>query len=181
MLLKRRRKTKRLGRVSVEPVTASDLNLALDLQVALAQSQGAELPEQAALEQWVSAALEGQMAEAELTIRLVENDESAALNKQYRDKQGPTNVLSFPFEAPADVLLPLLGDLIICAPLVAQEAQEQGKPVRAHWAHLVVHGILHLRGYDHIDDSDAREMEDLERKIMAYLGFDDPYMDDDVA
>ena len=167
--------------MSVEPVTASDLNLALDLQVALAQSQGAELPEQAALEQWVSAALEGQMAEAELTIRLVENDESAALNKQYRDKQGPTNVLSFPFEAPADVLLPLLGDLIICAPLVAQEAQEQGKPVRAHWAHLVVHGILHLRGYDHIDDSDAREMEDLERKIMAYLGFDDPYMDDDVA
>jgi len=167
--------------VSVEPVTASDLNLALDLQLALAQSQGAELPEQAALEQWVKAALEGRMEEAELTIRLVENDESASLNKQYRNKQGPTNVLSFPFEAPADVPLPLLGDLIICAPLVAQEAQEQGKTVRAHWAHLVVHGVLHLRGYDHIDDSDAREMEDLERKIMAYLGFDDPYMDGGVA
>jgi len=167
--------------VSVEPVTASNLNLALDLQVALAQSQGAELPGQAALEQWVAAALEGQMAEAELTIRLVENDESAALNKQYRDRQGPTNVLSFPFEAPADVPLPLLGDLIICVPLVASEAQEQGKSVRAHWAHLVVHGVLHLRGYDHIDDSDAREMEDLERKIMAYLGFDDPYMDGGVA
>lgn len=167
--------------MSVEPVTASNLNLALDLQVALAQSQGAELPGQAALEQWVAAALEGQMAEAELTIRLVENDESAALNKQYRDRQGPTNVLSFPFEAPADVPLPLLGDLIICVPLVASEAQEQGKSVRAHWAHLVVHGVLHLRGYDHIDDSDAREMEDLERKIMAYLGFDDPYMDGGVA
>jgi len=167
--------------VSVEPVTASNLNLALDLQVALAQSQGAELPEQAVLEQWVSAALEGQMAEAELTIRLVEDDESAALNKQYRDRQGPTNVLSFPFEAPADVPLPLLGDLIICVPLVVSEAQEQGKPVRAHWAHLVVHGVLHLRGYDHIDDSDAREMEDLERKIMAYLGFDDPYMDGGMA
>ena len=167
--------------MSVEPVTASDLNLALDLQLALAQSQGAELPEQIALEQWVTAALEGQMEEAELTIRLVENDESASLNKQYRNKQGPTNVLSFPFEAPVDVPLPLLGDLIICAPLVAQEAQEQGKTVRAHWAHLVVHGVLHLRGYDHIDDSDAREMEDLERKIMAYLGFDDPYMDGDVA
>jgi len=167
--------------VSVEPVTASNLNLALDLQIALAQSQGAELPEQVALEQWVSAALEGQMAEAELTIRLVENDESAALNKQYRDRQGPTNVLSFPFEAPADVPLPLLGDLIICVPLVASEAREQDKPVHAHWAHLVVHGVLHLRGYDHIDDSDAREMEDLERKIMAYLGFDDPYVDGDVA
>lgn len=167
--------------MSVEPVTASNLNLALDLQVALAQSQGAELPEQAVLEQWVSAALEGQMAEAELTIRLVEDDESAALNKQYRDRQGPTNVLSFPFEAPADVPLPLLGDLIICVPLVVSEAQEQGKPVRAHWAHLVVHGVLHLRGYDHIDDSDAREMEDLERKIMAYLGFDDPYMDGGMA
>jgi probable rRNA maturation factor len=167
--------------VSVEPVTASDLNLALDLQVALAQSQGAELPEQVALEQWVTAALEGQMEEAELTIRLVENDESASLNQQYRDRPGPTNVLSFPFEAPADVPLPLLGDLIICVPLVAQEAQEQGKAVRAHWAHLVVHGVLHLRGYDHIDDSDAREMEDLERKIMAYLGFDDPYMDGGVA
>jgi probable rRNA maturation factor len=167
--------------VSVEPVTASDLNLALDLQVALAQSQGAELPEQVVLEQWVTAALEGQMEEAELTIRLVENDESASLNQQYRDRPGPTNVLSFPFEAPADVPLPLLGDLIICVPLVAQEAQEQGKAVRAHWAHLVVHGVLHLRGYDHIDDSDAREMEDLERKIMAYLGFDDPYMDGGVA
>ena len=167
--------------MGVEPVTASNLNLALDLQVALAQSQGAELPEQAVLEQWVTAALEGQIGEAELTIRLVENDESALLNKQYRDKQGPTNVLSFPFEAPADVPLPLLGDLIICVPLVAQEAQEQGKAVRAHWAHLVVHGVLHLRGYDHIDDNEAREMEDLERKIMAYLGFGDPYMDDDVA
>jgi len=172
-----------VGNVNVEPGQPErvNLDLALDLQVELPQSQNADLPAQADLEQWVAAALEGTMDEAELTIRLVENDESAALNKQYRDKQGPTNVLSFPFEAPPDVSLSLLGDLVICAPLVAQEAQAQGKRTRAHWAHLVVHGVLHLRGYDHIDDSDAREMEDLERKIMAYLGFDDPYMDDGVA
>jgi len=158
-----------------------DLDLVLDLQVELSQSTDADLPVQAELEQWVKAALEGTMDEAELTIRLVENGESAALNQQYRDKPGPTNVLSFPFEAPADVPLPLLGDIIICAPLVVQEAQAQGKTVRAHWAHLVVHGILHLRGYDHIDDGEAREMEDLERKIMAYLEFDDPYMSDGVT
>ncbi|VAW90548.1 Metal-dependent hydrolase YbeY, involved in rRNA and/or ribosome maturation and assembly [hydrothermal vent metagenome] len=158
-----------------------DLDLVLDLQVELSQSTDADLPVQAELEQWVKAALEGTMDEAELTIRLVENGESAALNQQYRDKPGPTNVLSFPFEAPADVPLPLLGDIIICAPLVVQEAQAQGKTVRAHWAHLVVHGVLHLRGYDHTDDGEAREMEDLERKIMAYLEFDDPYMSDSVT
>jgi len=157
------------------------LDLALDLQMALQQSKDVDLPLQEDLEQWVTAALEGAMGEAELTIRLVENDESASLNQQYRNKSGPTNVLSFPFEAPADVELPLLGDLIICVPLVVCEARQQGKTVRAHWAHLVIHGVLHLRGYDHIDDAEAREMEDLERKIMAYLGFDDPYMDDSVA
>ncbi len=168
------------GCVDVEPGQSerADLDLVLDLQLALSQSQDADLAVQTDLEQWVSAALEGTMDEVELTIRLVENDESAALNQQYRNKPGPTNILSFPFEAPPDMPLPLLGDLIICVPLVAQEARAQGKTVRAHWAHLVVHGVLHLRGYDHIDDSDACEMEDLEGKIMAYLGFDDPYMDD---
>ncbi len=172
-----------VGSVGVElnqPVDY-DLDLVLDLQVELSQSKDADLPVKAELEQWVEAALEGKMDEAELTIRLVESGESATLNQQYRDKPGPTNVLSFPFEAPADVSLPLLGDIIICAPLVVQEAQAQGKTTRAHWAHLVVHGVLHLRGYDHIDDGEAREMEDLERKIMAYLRFNDPYMDDGVA
>ncbi|MCF6322906.1 MAG: rRNA maturation RNase YbeY [Gammaproteobacteria bacterium] len=172
-----------VGGVDVEPdrSESSSLDLVLDLQLALSQSQDVDLPVQGDLRQWVTAALEGAMEVVELTIRLVENGESAALNEQYRDKQGPTNVLSFPFEAPADVPLPLLGDLVICVPLVVQEAQAQGKTVRAHWAHLVVHGVLHLRGYDHVDDSDAREMEDLERKIMAYLGFDDPYMNDGVV
>ncbi len=156
-------------------------DLELDLQIALQQPEDFALPAQVDFEQWVAAALEGQMQEVQLTIRLVEKDESAALNAQYRDKEGPTNVLSFPFEAPPDVPLPLLGDLIICAPLVVDEAAAQGKAQRAHWAHLVVHGVLHLRGYDHIDDADALEMEDLERKIMAYLGFDDPYKDEGAA
>jgi len=152
--------------------------LDLDLQIALQQPENFALPTQAEFEQWVAAALDGSMEAVELTIRLVEKDESAVLNTQYRDKPGATNVLSFPFEAPADVPLPLLGDLIICAPLVVDEAAAQNKTQRAHWAHLVVHGILHLRGYDHIDDAEALEMEGLERKIMAYLGFDDPYMDE---
>lgn len=156
--------------------------LELDLQNGLQQpSDDLALPLQADFAQWVSAALDGRVQETELTIRLVDNDESAALNLQYRGKQGPSNVLSFPFEAPADVCLPLLGDIVICAPLVVAEAAAQGKQQRAHWAHLVVHGVLHLRGYDHIDDSEAREMEDLEIKIMAYLEFDDPYVNDGVV
>ncbi len=163
------------------PGLTPELELELDLQIALLQPENFALPAQVDFERWVTAALEGQMQEAQLTIRLVEGGESAALNTQYRDKAGPTNVLSFPFEAPADVPLPLLGDLIICAPLVVDEATAQGKTQRAHWAHLVVHGVLHLRGYDHIDDADALEMEDLERKIMAYLGFDDPYKDEGAA
>jgi len=164
--------------VNAEPDPPQNPHLELDLQIALQPPQKAVLPTQADLEQWVKAALEGKMGEVALTIRLVGKDESASLNQQYRAKRGPTNVLSFPFEPPADVPLPLLGDLVICAPLVAQEALAQGKTARAHWAHLVVHGVLHLRGYDHLDDLAADEMEDLERKIMAYLGFDDPYMND---
>jgi len=155
--------------------------LDLDLQNGLLQPDGAALPSQTDFEQWVGAALEGREQETELTIRLVENEESAALNFQYRNKQGPTNVLSFPFEPLTDLPLPLLGDLIICAPLVVKEARTQGKAVRAHWAHLVVHGVLHLRGYDHLDESGAGEMEGLEIKIMAYLGFDDPYTNDETA
>ncbi len=165
-----------MAAVAVDCGMEQDLDL--DLQIALQEPENFALPTQVEFEQWVTAALDGSMTAVELTIRLVEKDESAALNTQYRDKPGTTNVLSFPFEAPADVPLPLLGDLIICAPLVVDEAAAQNKTQRAHWAHLVVHGILHLRGYDHIDDAEALEMEGLERKIMAYLGFDDPYMDE---
>jgi probable rRNA maturation factor len=126
---------------------------------------------------WCRAALAAD-AVGEITVRGVDVDESADLNARYRGREGPTNVLSFP----ADADLPhapdepgLLGDIVICAPLVAAEAEAQGKPAEAHWAHLVVHGVLHLMGYDHEAETDAEIMESRERRILAGLGFDDPY------
>lgn len=146
--------------------------LTLDLQVA---SDSAALPTQAQLEIWVRLALGNTMPEAELTIRLVDEQESQSLNHTYRGKDKPTNVLSFPFESPPEVELPLLGDLVICVPVVEAEAIEQDKTLEAHWAHMVVHGCLHLLGYDHIVDSDAEEMESLETQLIESLGFPNPY------
>ena len=114
--------------------------------------------------------------ESEVTIRLVDDAESHELNLTYRGKDKPTNVLSFPFEAPPGIEMPLLGDLIICRQVVEQEAKEQQKPLEAHWAHMVVHGSLHLLGYDHIEDDEAEEMESLETEIMLALGYEDPYI-----
>ena len=113
----------------------------------------------------------------ELTIRIVDEKESAELNEQYRHKNGATNVLSFPFEAPAEVKLNLLGDLIICSKVVQQQADEQKKDELAHWAHMVVHGTLHLLGYDHMNDADAKVMEAKEIKILSQLGYPDPYLE----
>lgn len=138
------------------------------------------LPSAEQLQYWASAALDGrtEFQQPELTIRLVAEAESQALNSEYRGKDYPTNVLSFPFEVPPEVPLELLGDLIICAQVVQREAVEQGKTAEAHWAHMVVHGCLHLLGYDHIKDDEADIMENLERRIMATLGFSDPYPDE---
>ncbi|MGQ7261672.1 rRNA maturation RNase YbeY [Vreelandella sp. V005] len=111
----------------------------------------------------------------EVTIRFVDEDESQTLNRDYRGKDKTTNVLSFPFESPPGIELPLLGDLVICHAVVAQEASEQGKPLEHHYAHMVVHGILHLMGYDHIDDQEAEEMEQFERELLAELNIPDPY------
>ena len=111
----------------------------------------------------------------ELTIRFVDEKESAELNKQYRNKKGPTNILSFPFEVPAEIELNLLGDLVICSDVVKREAEEQNKQELAHWAHMVVHGTLHLLGYDHLTDAEADVMEDKEIKILSQLGYTDPY------
>lgn len=133
------------------------------------------LPAPQSFRRWVAAVLAGRRKRAEVVVRVVDADESAALNATYRRKQGPTNVLSFPFEAPAGLEVPLLGDIVICAPVVAREALEQGKEERAHWAHMTVHGVLHLLGYDHLDDDQARVMEGLEREILAKLGYPDPY------
>ena len=160
------------------------MNLLLDFQLAdELEGYGDTLPEFEQLEQWANAALAGrtQFAEPELTIRLVQVEESHELNFEYRGKDKPTNVLSFPFEAPPEVPIELLGDLVICAPVVNQEANEQHKPATNHWAHMVVHGCLHLLGYDHIKDDEADIMENLERQIMAELGFPDPYLDDEAS
>nr|WP_041411593.1 rRNA maturation RNase YbeY [Shewanella pealeana] len=144
----------------------------LDVQVAV---EGFELPSQAELELWVKTALRDTMSEAELTIRIVDVEESQELNMTYRGKDKPTNVLSFPFEAPPGIELPLLGDLVICAAVVEQEAIDQNKPLLAHWAHMVVHGCLHLLGYDHIEDVEAEEMESLETQLIESLGYINPY------
>lgn len=134
------------------------------------------LPTTEHFQQWVDMALSNVTEQPyELTIRLVNADESQLLNKQYRKKDKPTNVLSFPFEVPAGIELNLLGDLIICASVVEQEAKEQNKALFDHWAHMIIHGCLHLLGYDHINDTDADEMESLEIIILAKLSISNPY------
>ena len=145
--------------------------MTVDLQLATGHN---DLPDAGSLETWAQCAwLDGQ--NSEVTIRIVDSDESASLNSQYRNKSGPTNVLSFPFEAPAGITVPLAGDLIICAPVVDREAREQRKTTTEHWAHMVVHGMLHLQGYDHIEDDEAEAMEALEIQLLAQLGFCNPY------
>jgi probable rRNA maturation factor len=134
------------------------------------------VPPESEFRRWIAAALVGRRPEAELAIRIVDETEGALLNATYRHKQGATNVLSFPAELPAGVPLPVLGDLVICAPVVAREALEQHKPLEAHWAHLVVHGCLHLLDFDHEDEAEAVEMEALERSILAGMGYPDPYV-----
>ena len=146
----------------------------IDLQIACEQESGLPTAEQ--IEQWATAAVKPQSDEVEMTVRIVDEAESHALNLNYRGKDRPTNVLSFPFECPDEVELPLLGDLVICRQVVEREAQEQDKPLMAHWAHMVVHGSLHLLGYDHIEDDEAEEMESMETQIMTGMGFADPYL-----
>lgn len=150
----------------------------VDLQLACENEQN--LPSLAELELWVSTAInagsEQQRDEAELTVRIVDSEESQQLNHQYRNKNKPTNVLSFPFQNPPGITLPLLGDLIICKEVVEKEAIEQQKPLLAHWAHMLIHGTLHLLGYDHIDEDEAEAMESIETKLMIELGYSDPYL-----
>jgi probable rRNA maturation factor len=149
--------------------------LELDLQIA---SDAANLPSAAQFRAWCSIALRQRTADSELTIRLVDEPEGRALNHTWRHKDYATNVLSFPADVPDEFLdIPLLGDLVICAPVVAREAHEQAKTGEAHWAHLVIHGCLHLLGYDHVDEAEAEEMEALERELLAELGHPDPYAD----
>lgn len=145
----------------------------LDLSVQYACNREG-LPLRADFVRWARAALIGG---GQVTIRLVDADEGQALNRDYRGKDYPTNVLSFPYETEPLVM----GDLVICPTVVAREAAEQNKPLAAHYAHLTVHGMLHLQGWDHEDDVEARDMEDEERTILAALGFPDPYGDEATA
>jgi len=155
--------------------------LELDVQIACDTPL---LPTEADFVRWVDSALTGagykppQGLPTEITLRVVDHEESQTLNHTYRGKDKPTNVLSFPFDGPEGVPLALLGDLVICAPVVAQESQEQNKAERDHWAHLVIHGTLHLLGFDHVDEDEATEMEALEVQILASLGIADPYVID---
>ena len=153
----------------------------VDLQKAVTHK---DLPKTADFRAWVQAALEGagRRKPCDVSIRLVDADESRTLNHQYRQKDKPTNVLSFPSELPETVLDSLprepLGDIIICVPVVFAEAEEQGEAARDHWAHLTVHGVLHLLGFDHIADDEAEEMEGLEIVVLAGLGIANPYRED---
>ncbi|BAV33045.1 16S rRNA maturation RNase YbeY [Sulfuricaulis limicola] len=150
------------------------MNLQLRVQYAAAR---AGLPARSSLQRWASTALRGLGRErVALGVRIVGVAESADLNRRFRRKHGPTNVLSFPFEAPSGTRSEVLGDLVICAPVVRREARAQRKPERAHWAHMVVHGILHLRGYDHLNRRDATVMEKKEIRILEELGFANPYL-----
>ena len=140
---------------------------------------GLESPDDDSFYFWVDSTLKhvGEQipAHPEVSFRINDASEMAALNLRFRSKEGPTNVLSFPADLVTENTVSLLGDIAICAPVVAAEAAQQAKPVEAHWAHLTVHGVLHLVGYDHLDPSDAQKMESLEIKILADLGFKNPY------
>jgi len=150
----------------------------VDRQVAV---EATDLPSDAQLGDWVSGVLARYPAKAdfELTVRFVASEESQMLNRDYRGRDKPTNVLSFPFEAPPGVAIALLGDLVICHDVVASEARQQQKPLVEHYAHMVVHGTLHLLGLDHIEDDEADIMEQLEREILAGFGISDPYCSGD--
>jgi probable rRNA maturation factor len=169
-----------------EPPPSGAAAPALDLDIQRA-CDAADLPGDVQLRGWVRAALTAgrqRPSAAALTLRIVDADEGALLNQRYRGRTGPTNVLSFPFEPPAGLppealddpeLAAQLGDIVICAPVLRREAALQGKTLAAHTAHLVVHGSLHLLGFDHIDPAEASEMEALEAAILGGFGFSTPY------
>lgn len=154
------------------------MTIHIDLQI---ETENPALPSLEQLSLWANSAHQAKENETEVTIRIVGIEESADLNQTYRGKDGPTNVLSFPFEAPPGIDIHLLGessigDLVVCAPVVEQEAEQQNKELIAHWAHMVVHGVLHLQGYDHIEEEEALIMEGLETTIMMELDYPDPYL-----
>jgi probable rRNA maturation factor len=151
------------------------MTLAVEVQIAAAD---AALPSQRQLSDWALAAWQNGARDAEVVVRVADEAESRQLNHEFRGRDRATNVLSFPFDPVPEIDLNHVGDLVICAPVVAREAVEQGKRAEAHWAHMVVHGMLHLQGYDHETDEQAAEMETLEKKILTGLGYPAPYAED---
>lgn len=150
------------------------------LRIDIENVSGAKVPTNAKFKQWIAAAIGDRRERAELSVRISDAAEIALLNKQYRGKDYATNVLSFPADLPPELKLPLLGDIVICAEVVEREACEQHKTSEAHWAHMLVHGTLHLLGYDHVDDAEAEIMEALEIDILHALNFANPYAEDHV-
>jgi probable rRNA maturation factor len=165
------------------PLSEKPVSAILDLQLA---SDCSDIPTQQDIQLWLDTLLSYQQLDnKEITVRIVDDAEIHQLNQQYRDKDKATNVLSFPFEMP-ELVLPdgvhldesmsnFLGDIVICAQVVKQESKQQNKMIGHHWAHMLIHGTLHLLGYDHIEDQDAEEMEGIEIAILQKLGIDDPY------
>jgi len=149
------------------------VSLTLDIQCASSEP----VPDEDDLRRWIAATLARQQhrGDTEISLRLVDTEEMSRLNRDYRHREGPTNVLSFPAALPPELGLPLLGDIVICAPVVRDEAAAQHKPLAAHWAHMAVHGTLHLLGYDHIEEDQAIAMEALESAILADLDYPCPY------
>jgi len=135
-----------------------------------------DLPDEKQFRYWVETALKDLKDNAELTIRIVDEAEGTELNEKWRKSKGPTNVLSFSNEGVSEIAPDLLGDIVICAPVVAREAKEQNKNSQSHWAHMVIHGVLHLTGFDHIDPEDADRMESLEINILEKLNYKNPYL-----
>ena len=145
----------------------------IDVEV---NSSSTKIPGVEQIELWIASALRSdELTEAEVSVYIVDESESQELNHQYRGKNKPTNVLSFPADIPDEVGVPLLGDLVVCAPVVEREAQEQGKTLEAHWAHMLIHGTLHLLGFDHIEEDEAEVMEALETRLMTQLHYPAPY------
>ncbi len=156
----------------ISPMTITvEVSIADDL---VSEAGDDDVPEPGALQTWAAAAyLDKTPAVASILVTTA--DEIQKLNKQYRDKDKATNVLSFPMQSPEEVDVCLLGDIVLCASVIRDEAEQQSKTSSAHWAHMVVHGMLHLQGYDHIDNDEAEEMEQLEINILNQLGYDNPY------
>lgn len=147
------------------------------LRIDIENASGAKIPANAAIKLWIGAAIGEHRNKAEVSVRITGADEIKTLNQQYRGKDYATNVLSFPADLPPEIKLPHLGDIVICAEVVEREAREQNKMSEAHWAHMLIHGTLHLLGYDHIDDAEAEKMEALEIDILRALNFANPYIE----